>query len=523
MDNAILLVAPREVMLCHPRRPSGIAMADAGPTDQDHALLDVPFHGFWLVDAEGRTRFSNATLNQLLGGELALGSPVVERIQLDERESYDAMVSTLELGVSDELDLTLLRHDGSSVPTRAWLSPRFDAAGDYEGYVAIIQDKKDLQKSSPKQLLEAGQVTQYLTAGVAHSLNTSLQAVLGYAGLVLDDAALAEGLRGPMQSLYNASREATQLVTHLLSLTELGDDSPAAVGIMSVLDDAIASREAYLIANNVNVVRPELEAELFVWASPPKLRRAMSHLLTNASALALAHGGGTIHVGLDAGSESLVLALETLGHRYPEALVHFDPSSFSPTLPQAVMTHALAAGLIRAMGGHVEVVNTDAGARVLVALPRASDDAIEETRTNFAPVSAGDVVGVEASARAGRAKVLVVDDELFILELSERALEDLCDVTTASSADAAQALLETESFDLVVTDLRMPGALDGLGLYGWAREKRPEIAKRFVFTTADTVSRQAAEFLVSSERPYLQKPFDVRNYRRFISAELDQG
>ena len=122
-----------------------------------------------------------------------------------------------------------------------------------------------------------------------------------------------------------------------------------------------------------------------------------------------------------------------------------------------------------------------------------------------------------------KATVLVVDDELFILELSERALEDVCDVTTASSADAAQALLEQEEFDLVVTDLRMPGALDGLGLYGWARDKQPHVAQRFVFTTADTVSRQAAEFLMSSGRPYLQKPFDVRNYRRFITAELGQA
>ena len=39
--------------------------------------------------------------------------------------------------------------------------------------------------------------------------------------------------------------------------------------------------------------------------------------------------------------------------------------------------------------------------------------------------------------------------------------------------------------------------------------------------TADTVSRQAAEFLMTSGRPYLQKPFDVRNYRSFISNELD--
>ncbi|MGB0590415.1 MAG: response regulator [Myxococcota bacterium] len=495
-------------------------MADTGPTAQNHALLDVPFHGFWLLDEDGNTVFTNATLTQLLGGEISDGTPALDRIAAENREDFQAITATLALGVSDEMDLALLDDRGERVAVRAWLSPRTGADGEYDGYMLIVQDRRDLQGTEPKQLLEAGQVTQYLTAGVAHSLNTSLQAVLGYAGLVLDDSTLPETLKGPMSSLYNASRAATQLVTHLLSLTELGDDAPAAVGIGSVLHDAVSSREAYLIANNVSVMRTDLEEELFVWASPPKLRRAMSHLMTNASALALAHGGGTIDVIIDAGTDSLVLGLETRGHQYPEAIVHFDPASFSPTLPQAVMTHALAAGLVRAMGGHVEVVNTDTGARVLVALPRASADAVAQNRKSYAPATAADVMSVPANDGDTQPKVLVVDDELFILELSERALEDLCDVTTVSSADAAQALLIDETFDLVVTDLRMPGALDGLGLYGWASEHRPEVAARFVFTTADTVSRQAAEFLMSSGRPYLQKPFDVRNYRRFISSEL---
>jgi CheY-like chemotaxis protein len=497
-------------------------MADAGPTAQNHALLDVPFHGFWLVDADGNTVFTNATLTQLLGGEISVGAPVIERVAAAERDEFQAITATLALGVSDELDLTLIHDHGEAVAVRAWLSPRVDAEGEYEGYVAIVQDRRDLQSAEPKDLLEAGQVTQYLTAGFAHSLNTSLQAVLGYAGLVLDDSALADSLKGPMNSLYDASRAATRLVTHLLSLTQLGDDTPAAVSIGSVLHDAVSSREAYLIANNVAVMRTDLDEELFVWASPSKLRRAMSHLLTNASALALAHGGGTIDVIIDAGAESLVLALETRGHQYPEAIVHFDPASFCPTLPQAVMTHALAAGLVRAMGGHVEVVNTDTGARVLVALPHASDEAVAQNRQSYAPVTAGDASRAKAIDSGVQPRVLVVDDELFILELSERALEDLCQVTTVSSADEAQELLTDEAFDLVVTDLRMPGALDGLGLYGWATEYRPEVAARFVFTTADTVSRQAAEFLKSSGRPYLQKPFDVRNYRRFISSELAQ-
>jgi CheY-like chemotaxis protein len=510
-------------MLGHNSRHREIAMAHAGPNMPSHALVDVPFHGFWLLDVQGKTDFANHTMAELLG-EIPQGTPIMQRIAEPHRVLFEDAAATLELGVADELDLDLLSSDGHPVPSRMWLSPRTGADGTYEGYVAIVQDRRDVSGTEPKHLLEAGQVTQYLTAGVAHSLNTSLQAVLGYGGLVLDDAALADKLKGPMQNLYDAARAATRLVTHLLSLTDLGDDSPAVVGITSLLQDAVASREAYMVANNVTIIRPTLDEEVYVWGSPPKLRRAMSHLLTNASALALAHGGGTMQMEVDASADTLVMALEVRGHRYPQEIVNFDPSSFSPTLPQAVMTHALAVGLVRELGGHLEAINSDAGARVLVALPRASDDAVDAYRQASTPAPASPQAKQRTRpATDGLPRVLVVDDEAFILELSESALTDLCEVTTISTADEAQALLETASFDLIVSDLRMPGVLDGLGLYRWATASRPDLANNFVFTTADTVSRQAAEFLMSSGRPYLQKPFDVRNYRRFVSDELDRA
>ncbi|MDP6946572.1 MAG: response regulator, partial [Myxococcota bacterium] len=224
-------------------------------------------------------------------------------------------------------------------------------------------------------------------------------------------------------------------------------------------------------------------------------------------------------------ADTLVMAMETRGHRYADAIVHFDPIALGPSLSQDVMTHALAVGLVRDLGGHVEVVNTDTGARVLVALPRATEEVVAAQRPPSQPspsLATSPALVPPRPAGEGLARVLVVDDEAFILELSERALMDVCKVTTVGSADGAQALLEVETFDLIVTDLRMPGALDGLGLYEWVKVSRPDLASHFVFTTADTVSRQTTEFLMTAGRPYLQKPFDVRNYRRFISDELDR-
>ena len=100
-------------MLGHPLKIPGFTMADTGPTAQNHALLDVPFHGFWLLDVDGNTVFTNATLTQLLGGEISGGTPALDRIATENREDFQAITATLALGVSDEMDLALLDNRGN--------------------------------------------------------------------------------------------------------------------------------------------------------------------------------------------------------------------------------------------------------------------------------------------------------------------------------------------------------------------------------------------------------------------------
>jgi len=102
------------------------------------------------------------------------------------------------------------------------------------------------------------------------------------------------------------------------------------------------------------------------------------------------------------------------------------------------------------------------------------------------------------------ARILVADDEAGIREFISDALEmDGHEVSVAPDGDAAARALDEHSFDLLLTDLRMPGQ-DGMALLRKVRAEQPEV-QVIVLTAHGTVS-SAVEAMKLGAFDYLQKP-----------------
>src|SRR5918998_1052409 len=103
------------------------------------------------------------------------------------------------------------------------------------------------------------------------------------------------------------------------------------------------------------------------------------------------------------------------------------------------------------------------------------------------------------------ASILVVDDEPGIREFIADALEDEGHEAT-QAADGLSALhhLHTQAFDLLITDLRMPGALDGMDLVRKARAELPEM--EVIVLTAHGTVEAAVEAMKQGVFDFLQKP-----------------
>ena len=120
-----------------------------------------------------------------------------------------------------------------------------------------------------------------------------------------------------------------------------------------------------------------------------------------------------------------------------------------------------------------------------------------------------------------RPRVLIVDDQLSMAEtLADGLLENGYDaVALSSSREAAERLVE-DSFDALVTDLRMPG-IDGLELLKLSRAAAP--ARPVIVMTAYSAVESAIESIRQGAFHYLTKPFKLDELVLFLSRALEDS
>ncbi|MDP3287594.1 MAG: response regulator, partial [Methyloversatilis sp.] len=119
------------------------------------------------------------------------------------------------------------------------------------------------------------------------------------------------------------------------------------------------------------------------------------------------------------------------------------------------------------------------------------------------------------------ARVLLVDDEAVAREGLATALRrDGFDVTTADNGDSALALLRARDFEVMLTDLRMPG-MDGLDLLRRAREAWPDMEVLVVTGFATTES--AVEAMRTGAFYYISKPFRLGEVRKLVREAADKA
>jgi CheY-like chemotaxis protein len=110
---------------------------------------------------------------------------------------------------------------------------------------------------------------------------------------------------------------------------------------------------------------------------------------------------------------------------------------------------------------------------------------------------------------AGR--ILLIEDEPSVIAFLHAALErkGYAVVNAASGAEGLERLSDGE-YAGVISDIRMPGAVNGAEVHAWIQKNRPELRTRIILISGDTANSDTQAFLAQSGTPCIEKPFRVQ-------------
>jgi DNA-binding response OmpR family regulator len=120
--------------------------------------------------------------------------------------------------------------------------------------------------------------------------------------------------------------------------------------------------------------------------------------------------------------------------------------------------------------------------------------------------------------------ILVVEDEPGILDLIQRVLQHAnYNVITSRNGDHAWGVIERgqPKLDLVLTDIVMPGSMDGLTLASKIRQQCNDLPVLFMTGALPESDEYAAE--MASKKLLLRKPFSLRQLVEFIDSHLGES
>ena len=303
-----------------------------------------------------------------------------------------------------------------------------------------------------------------LAGGVAHDFNNLLQALLSYTTLLRSPAADPERVHRIADDIVQHIHRGAALTRQLLLFSRRSATRPEPADL-NVLAKASGGFLRHLLRENIAFSVETTAAPVIVAVDPGQFDQVLMNLAVNASDAMPDGGRLTIRV---AGSDPdwAELTVEDSGHGIPENLreMIFEPFFTTKEIGHGTgLGLSVVHGIVAEHGGRIAVESRlGAGTAFRIHLPRLE----EGQRRTPAPADER-----EPDLLSGKGEwVLVVEDE----EAARQGLAELLSmmgyrVAVAGSAEEAAALVPERPWDLLLTDLMLPGAT-GITLAGTLTE-----------------------------------------------------
>jgi signal transduction histidine kinase len=416
------------------------------------------------------------------------------------------------------------RRDGDVFPGETVRAALRDVDGVVLGYLALIRDvSEERRREDALRQAQKMEAIGQLTGGMAHDFNNLLTVIKGN----LEMAALeAEGdVLEMIEEAHSAADMGASLTGRMLAFARRQPLKPQAVDVNALIV-SLSDLLRRTLGERVRLSTALTPRIPPVLVDPAQLQNAILNLALNARD-AMPNGGAlAIETAVLGAPGDAVFAKQPTSSGDFVALTvsdtgkgiapHIRDRLFEPyTTTKAAgkgggFGLAMVYGFITQSGGHVAVESElGRGASFTLYLPQAE-----------APPVAAAAFDERGAVAGGGETILLVEDSSAVRRLTRRRLESLgyC-VLEATNAQEALGLIDNGStFDLLFTDVVMPGDLDGPGLAAAVRAKRSDARVLFTSGYVDpSVFEQAA---VATGADLLTKPYSLAELARKVLHAL---
>lgn len=475
----------------------------------------------WNPSAE---RIFGFTRDEAIGRPLA-NLLVAEKIREETKDAWHALMTNKQALHQTSENIT---REGKTRLCEWYNTPLVSEDDKVIGMASLVDDiterrqtEEALRRSQKMEIL--GQ----LSGGIAHDFNNQLGVIIGYLHFLKDHFPEDDEPRQWVDSASKATLHCIELTRQLLTFSRRQGKEKNVLDLNTTLKE--------LKAMITRSLTPEVEVQYFLandlWSTKinaGEFQDVLLNLVINARD-AMPDGGTLLietsnkilnadYIDLNPGDETreyVQLRLNDTGTGMDQETLEqiFEP--FFTTKPKGKGTGlgmAMAYDFAKRYGGHIKVNSTPGvGTGIHLFLPRSS--ASEPTM----------IVDDEEEAKlpTGNENILIVEDETDLLQLADQYLTNL-GYRTHVAKNAAQALTilaGDEQFDLLFSDVVMPGGMNGYDLAEQATRQQPHL--KVLLTSGFTSKTTAHHHLARFAAQLLSKPYRKTDLAQRIRLVLD--
>lgn len=488
-----------------------------------------------VVFRDGKIEMTNPAFRKMLGYEddgVLVSSELVGLVASDERSEFIRLLQ--QIGAGEEVahqEFCFLRADGEVVycEVTGTIGVHHGRTASF-GLVRDITQRKEVQGRIMH--LDRMNAVGTLAAGVAHEINNPLAYVHSNTEYLLSQLAKLSQLDKPrgrgsagvstdglnpgdlveaLEDIREGADRIRAIVADLGSFSETNDKERGPVDLGELMRSVLKMAQNHL-RHRAQLVT-NFEAVPTIEANGSNLAQVFLNLVVNA-AQAIPEGAvdqNEVRVLLryDAEQCSAIVEVSDTGTGIEEGI---KPRVFDPFFSTKCQGEGMGLGLficrniVREYDGEIDFESKPGeGTTFRVQFPAIVTQS-GTSREIRSPSPHDGFVG----------RALIIDDEAGVCRTIERLLRGSYDTASVNSGREALELLEHDSdFDVIICDLLMPD-VSGVEVYEHLRSHLPRLEARTVFVTGGTFTERTNDFVDTTHRPVVLKPFDILEFWKVV-------